>query len=90
MQMSVRAASLKADLGAIRDVRKAKGLTQGELALVSGVSERTVHVVEHGKETVQLAGLLRIVEALDLEVVVRERRSVPVSVGSLPEPDWGR
>lgn len=49
---------------ALRAARKRLGLTQSELALAAGVGVRFVVDVEAGKPTVQLAPVLRVVEAL--------------------------
>lgn len=50
-------------------------MDQRELALVAAVSPRTVHVVEHGKETVRLDVLVRVLQGvgLDLKAVSRSR-----------------
>lgn len=53
------------DLGnAIRNARKQLGLTQPQLALATGVGVRFVVDLEAGKPTVQLALVLRVIEAL--------------------------
>jgi y4mF family transcriptional regulator len=49
---------------ALRAARKRMGLTQSELALAAGVGVRFVVELEAGKPTVQLAQVLRVVEAL--------------------------
>lgn len=54
---------------AIRDARKAAGLKQSELALVAGVSTRTVYAIEHAKTTVRLDALVAVLSALGLELV---------------------
>lgn len=52
----------------IRDRRKSLGLTQEQLADLSGVSPRFLHAVEHAKTTVQLAKFLRVADALGLRL----------------------
>jgi DNA-binding XRE family transcriptional regulator len=48
-------------------------MDQRELALVAAVSPRTVHAVEHGKETLRLDVLVRVLQGvgLDLKAVSR-------------------
>lgn len=55
---------------AVRDRRRALGLTQEDLADLAGVGLRLVHEVEHGRDTVQLANLLRLLRALGLHLEV--------------------
>jgi len=56
-----------ADLGAIiRDSRKRKGLDQAELATRIGVSRQWVIGVERGRARVELALVLRALDALDI------------------------
>jgi HTH-type transcriptional regulator/antitoxin HipB len=59
----------------VRTARKRLGMDQRELALVAAVSPRTVHAVEHGKATVRLDVLVRVLKGvgLDLMAVSRER-----------------
>jgi len=53
------------DLGAaLRQARKALGLTQAELALAAGVGLRFVVELEAGKPTVRLERVLRVIDAL--------------------------
>ncbi|MFT6875588.1 MAG: HTH-type transcriptional regulator/antitoxin HipB [Granulosicoccus sp.] len=53
------------DLGkAIRNARKHLDLTQPQLALATGVGVRFIVDLEAGKPTVQLALVLRVLEAL--------------------------
>jgi y4mF family transcriptional regulator len=65
-----------AELGAmLRTRRKAKGLTQVELADLAGVSQRFISELERGRESTGLALVLRVCSrlALDVFVDVRER-----------------
>jgi HTH-type transcriptional regulator / antitoxin HipB len=61
-------------LGArVRARRVELRLTQEDLAGVARVTPRLLGEVERGKPSAQLAGILRIVEALGLDLVVRPR-----------------
>jgi len=65
------------DLGVvIRDARRAKKLTQGQLGKLVGLTQATVSGVERGVRDLHLATLLALFSALDLELSARPR-SVP-------------
>ncbi len=67
----------EAILGAnIRRLRKAKGLTQEQLAHEAGMAMRYVAGVERGEENPSLRFLVKIAKALDAEpaaLLVRDR-----------------
>lgn len=48
--------------------RKKTGLSQQELAKLAGVGKTVIFDLEHGKMTVQLDTLLRILDALNIEI----------------------
>jgi HTH-type transcriptional regulator/antitoxin HipB len=59
-------------LGALlRDARRRRGLTQADLASSVGLTQRTVSAVERGATDVRFGTLLRLLAALDLELVLR-------------------
>lgn len=55
-------------LAAVRSRRKELGLTQQELADLSGVSTRFLHDVENGKVIVQFDLLLAVADTLGLQL----------------------
>jgi y4mF family transcriptional regulator len=57
----------------VRDARKAMGLRQQELAAASGVGLRFLVELERGKPTVQLDKVVRVLDALGLELGVQPR-----------------
>ena len=57
----------------VRDVRRARGLTQGEAANLAGLAQPTVSKVERGASTASLDTILRLLGALQLELVLRDR-----------------
>jgi HTH-type transcriptional regulator/antitoxin HipB len=59
----------------VRAERRRQGLDQATLAMVADVAVRSVHRVEHGEATVRLDILVRILQALGLELDVRSRPS---------------
>ena len=48
--------------------RRQAGLTQPELARIAGVGRTVVFDVEHGKQTVRLATLLKLLDALNIRL----------------------
>ena len=59
----------------LREVRKANGLTQAELARLAGVHQSYVSRVERGQDT-SLSTLRALAGLLDLELVLVPRRLV--------------
>ncbi|UVK49130.1 helix-turn-helix domain-containing protein (plasmid) [Mesorhizobium sp. AR07] len=58
----------------IRQERKSQGLTQEQLAGLTGVGVRFVRELEGGKETCQLGRALQVASALGLFLSVGRRR----------------
>jgi transcriptional regulator with XRE-family HTH domain len=58
----------------LRETRHARGLTLEEAALAAGVGPRFLSELERGKVTVQLAALLRVVDALGLQLTLEDPR----------------
>lgn len=58
----------------IENRRKALRLGQEELAELSGVSERFLRALEHGKVSARLDKVFDVLDALGLEVVVKVRQ----------------
>jgi HTH-type transcriptional regulator / antitoxin HipB len=52
----------------IRFHREAAGLSRQALSELAGVGTTALYDVEHGKETVQLRTLLRLLEALNIDL----------------------
>lgn len=61
---------------AIKRQRKAKGLTQTEVGSEFNIDQSTLSSVERGAEGTRLITLLRVLSALDLEMVIRTKASV--------------
>lgn len=63
-----------ADLGAaIREERKKKGLTQVELAELTGIGVSYIGNIERGKETAEVGKAIRLLSLLGTDLFVRER-----------------
>jgi transcriptional regulator with XRE-family HTH domain len=61
----------------IRDVRKAKGLSQSRLSARIGVPQSHISKIENGTVDIKLSSLVQIARALDLEVKLVPRQSLP-------------
>lgn len=59
----------------VRSRRTGLGLTQHDLAVMAGVSERFIRFVEQGKPSVQLDSLTALLDTLGLELRVATRTS---------------
>ena len=57
----------------IRDARKAQGISQEQLAGVAGTGVRFISDLENGKERIQLAKVLKVLEALGLGMYIFNR-----------------
>jgi DNA-binding XRE family transcriptional regulator len=57
----------------VRKARREQELRQDELALVAGVSVRSIHQIEAGKPTTRLDVLERVVNALGLTIDLKPR-----------------
>jgi putative transcriptional regulator len=55
--------------GTIRAARTAAGLTQAQLALVSGVSRDTIIALENARPSVSLGSALRVMKGLGLTII---------------------
>lgn len=64
------------ELGAtVRARRGELGRSQGDLAAAAGVSRQWVSELESGKQTAEVGLVLRLFDALDLDLVPRRRRA---------------
>ncbi|WP_041274322.1 helix-turn-helix domain-containing protein [Desulforapulum autotrophicum] len=53
---------------AIKDIRKKKNMTQGDLADITGTSVKFISDVERGKETTQMDKVFDLVRALGIQI----------------------
>ena len=54
----------------VRSHRKKSGLTQKELAALAEVGVSSIHAIEHGKPTVQLDTLLKVLAVLSIKLTI--------------------
>lgn len=52
----------------VRDHRKYSGLSQQGLAKYAGVGKTVIYDIEHGKETIQLITLLKVLSVLNIQI----------------------
>ncbi len=57
----------------VRKERKAQGMTQSQLADLCGVGLSFVSNLENGKPTLEAGKMLRVVNTLGLDLVLRKR-----------------
>ncbi len=57
----------------VRERRKAKGLTQSDLAMYCNTGVRFISDLENGKPTMQISKILIVLSMLALNVYVEER-----------------
>lgn len=60
---------------ALSRLRKAKNLSQTEAGKLFGLEQSTVSSIENGAPGTRLESLFRLLAALDLELVVRDKNS---------------
>jgi HTH-type transcriptional regulator / antitoxin HipB len=74
--------------GMVRFHRRESGLTQKELADLAGVGVSSIYAIEQGRESVQLATLLKVLAVLSISLTVegplseRSRRRVAEQQGA--------
>jgi HTH-type transcriptional regulator/antitoxin HipB len=69
---------LPQQLGAIiQSARRRQGMTQSELAGISGIQQKTISAIENGSVGVKLGTLLRVIASLDLDMKIGQRELGP-------------
>jgi HTH-type transcriptional regulator / antitoxin HipB len=61
--------------------RKSRALSQSQLAQQLGVSQQTISQLERNPSKATLARLLKALSAMDVELVLRQRPSPPITDG---------
>lgn len=59
----------------VRQERKRNGLTQAELADIAGVSDRFIRDVEHGKASIRLDALARLLSVFGARLAVERHHA---------------
>lgn len=55
----------------LKEYRKAKGLTQQDIADLAGVSRKAINELEQGKDTIQFKIVLKVLAVTDLELTLQ-------------------
>jgi HTH-type transcriptional regulator / antitoxin HipB len=88
--MPVRVRSIRDLTAAIRGRREELGISQGQLAAAAGVSRKWVNEFEAGKPTAEFGLLLRVLDALDLQLELSAPSRTPnLRKRKHPEPKGG-
>ena len=66
---------------AMRQARKAKGWTQGQLSAQTGVPQSVISAVENGTRNAEFATICRLASALDLRIELRPIDEVAAPTG---------
>lgn len=72
----------------LKSLRKARKLTQAQVARRLGVKQARYAFIENHPETISTQQLLDLLAALDVEVLLRPKQKLPVSSKARPEEDW--
>lgn len=68
--------------------RKEAGMTQAEAAQRLGVKQQTISALERNAETVSAERLLRLLNVLGVELVMRKADPGSVDQGGKSQPAW--
>lgn len=60
--------------GLIKNIRKQRGITQAELGMKLGISQRAVAQFEAHPEKASFHRVLSVLSALDIDLVLKERK----------------
>ena len=72
----------------VKGVRRQRGLTQSAAGRRVGMLQGAVSLVEADPGKVSVAKLFRLLSALDLDLVVREKGTVAGPRGRRKRPEW--
>ena len=67
--------SLRQAAAALRARRRARGITQKQLAALTGTAQSTISDIETGVVSVSLDVYLRLLEALDADLTLTDRKT---------------
>ena len=68
---------------ALRRRRRSMNLRQGDVGSRTSLRQATISALENGEARTQLRTLIRVLTALDLELVVRERSNAGAEIEDL-------
>ena len=76
--------------GQLRIAREAAGITQADVSARSGIAVSNLSTIENGKVDVRVSTLLRVLDALDLEVRFTARSSRLTLESAVAQSERGR
>lgn len=68
-------------VGKLMAARDRKGLSQRDLSEITGVPQKTISRIESGKDVPKLQTLIKLSEALDLELTMVEKKRGSSTMG---------
>ena len=72
----------------LRSLRMARGLTQQRLGEIVGLHQTRIARIESNPGAVSVSQLIRILSALDMQVVLQPRAAKPAGRSAKPSSDW--
>jgi HTH-type transcriptional regulator/antitoxin HipB len=75
---------------ALRSVRKARGLSQGDTGKLVGLLPKTISALENHPGSASLDSFLKLLSALDLELIIapKEERDITVKNANQSSEEW--
>jgi len=73
---------------ALRDVRKSQGLNQDNTGKLVGLLPKTISALENRPGSVTIDSLLKLLSALDLEMVISPKNTLDNTADSNTNEDW--
>ncbi len=72
----------------LRSFRQARGMTQAELARALGVTQQTASDLERNASAASVSRLLRMLSALGVELVLRDKQAASDAATQRTPTDW--
>lgn len=73
---------------AMRRIRKLKDMTQAEVGDRVRLRQGTISSMESGNPNSRIDTLMSVLQALDLEIIIRSRRATAVDGFAGDDPEW--
>ena len=72
----------------LKSFRQARGMTQADLARALGVTQQTASDLERNASSASVSRLLRMLSAMDVELVLRDKQTSSNTAAKPAVPDW--
>lgn len=73
---------------ALRDIRKSQSLSQDSTGKLVGLLPKTISVLENHPGSITLGSLLKLLSALDLELIISSKHGASGTVAPNSNEDW--